>query len=166
MSFDQPWAEYMRQQHSDFPPLQFADALVRAGLDLGGLMMEINVGHQPGGTLPRHPLEFSRQLDDVGQAGAAVVAVVLGAQRRPRRPPGAAEERRCRPAGWTPVAQQRWAARFVPLALAKPSVRGVVWNQLRDSQPHDFPHAGLFDADGQAKPALRTLAAIRKTHLT
>ena len=53
VSFDQPWAEYMRQQHSDFPPLHFADALVRSGLDLGGLMIEINVGYCPGGTLPR-----------------------------------------------------------------------------------------------------------------
>ena len=66
---------------------------------------------------------------------------------------------------WTSLAQQRWAARFVPLALAKPSVRGVVWNQLRDSLPHDFPHGGLFDAERQAKPALRTLAAIRQKHL-
>ena len=63
VSFDQPWAEYMRQRHSDFPPLHFADALVRAGLGLAGLMLEINVGYLPGGTLPRHPLEFSRQLD-------------------------------------------------------------------------------------------------------
>jgi hypothetical protein len=69
------------------------------------------------------------------------------------------------PDSWTPAAQQAWAARFVPLALAKPSVQGVVWNQLHDSEPHDFPHGGLFDADRQAKPALRTLAAIRKTHL-
>ena len=163
-SFDQPWAEYMRQQHSDFPPLQFADALVRAGLDLGGLMMEINVSYQPGGTLPRQPLEFSRQLDEWARLGLPLWLSLSApsadhddplAQRRAAAPPG----------GWTPVAQQRWAARFVPLALAKPSVRGVLWNQLCDSKPHDFPHAGLFDADRQAKPALRTLAAIRNTHL-
>jgi hypothetical protein len=48
------------------------------------------------------------------------------------------------------------------LALAKPAVRGVIWNQLCDSQPHDFPHGGLFDAGNQAKPALRKLASIRQ----
>jgi hypothetical protein len=53
----------------------------------------------------------------------------------------------------------------VPLALAKPGLQGVIWNQLRDSKPHDFPHGGLFDADGHTKPALRTLAMIRQTHL-
>ena len=165
VSFDQPWAEYMRQQHSDFPPLHFADALVRAGLDLGGLMMEINVGYYPGGTLPRHPLEFSRQLDAWAKLGLPLWLSFSApsadhddplAQRKAAMPPGS----------WTPAAQQAWAARFVPLALAKPSVRGVVWNQLHDSEPHDFPHGGLFDADRQAKPALHTLAAIRKAHLT
>jgi hypothetical protein len=165
VSFDQPWAEYMRQQQSDFPPLLFADALVRAGLDLGGLMIEVNVGYQPGGTLPRHPLEFGRQLDAWARLGLPLwlsLSAPSGdhddtlAQRRATTPCG----------GWTAATQQRWAARFVPLALAKPAVRGVVWNQLRDSEPHDFPLAGLFDTDRQAKPALRTLAAIRKTHLT
>ncbi len=154
VSFDQPWAEYMRPQHSDFPPLQFADALVRAGLDVGGLMMEINVSYQPGGTLPRHPIEFSRQLDEWARLGLPLwlsLSAPSGdhddplAQRRAAAPPG----------GWTPIAQQRWAARFVSLALAKPSMRGVLWNQLCDSKLHDFPHAGLFDAERQAKPVLR-----------
>jgi len=165
VSFDQPWAEYMRQQHSDFPPLHFADALVRAGLDLGGLMMEINAGYYPGGTLPRHPLEFSRQLDTWGKLGLPLW-LSLSAPSADDDDPLAQRKAVTLLGSWTPAAQQAWAARFVPLALAKPSVQGVVWNQLRDSQPHDFPHGGLFGADRQAKPALRTLAAIRKTHLT
>ena len=69
VSFDQPWGEYMRGRHSDFPPLHFADALIQAGLDLAGLMIEINMGYSPGGTLPRHVLEFSRQLDAWARLG-------------------------------------------------------------------------------------------------
>ena len=53
----------------------------------------------------------------------------------------------------------------MPLMLSKPYVRGVFWNQLRDAEPHDFPHGGLFDHRRNAKPALRTLASIRKAHL-
>jgi hypothetical protein len=49
--------------------------------------------------------------------------------------------------------------------LAKPFVQGVLWNQLCDNQSHDFPHGGLFDAEGKAKRSLRTLAAIRKAYL-
>jgi hypothetical protein len=165
VSFDQPWAESMRQQQIDFPPLQFADALVRAGLDLAGLMMEINVSYCPGGTMPRHPLEFSRQLDTWGKLGLPLWLSLSAPSAADEDP--LAQRKWTTPVGtWNPAAQQAWAARFVPLAFAKPSVHGVIWNQLRDSKPHDFPHGGLFGGDRQAKPALKTLAAIRKKHLT
>ena len=165
VSFDQPWAEYMRQRESDFPPLHFADTLVRAGLGLGGLMLEINVGYWPGGTLLRHPLEFNRQLDAWSLLGLPLwlsVSAPSGYHEDPL-----AQHKAAMPSSsWTPAAQQAWVARFVPLLLAKPMVQGVLWNQLRDSDPHDFPHGGLFDDRRHAKLALRTLAAIRQTYLT
>lgn len=161
VSFDQPWAEYLRQRHSDFPPLHFADALLRADLDLSGLMLEINVGCSPGGSLPRHPLEVSRLLDAWGKFGLPLWLSLSAPSAESEDP--LAERTAPLPANWwSPAAQQSWVARVVPLALAKPMVRGVLWNQLCDSQPHDFPHGGLFDAHRQAKPALRTLAAIRQ----
>jgi hypothetical protein len=164
MSFDQPWAEYMRQQNTDFPPLHFADTLVRAGLDLAGLMLEMNVGYHPGGTLPRSPLEFSRQLDAWSKLGLPLWLSLSAPGSHGDDP--LAFRKVSLPAGsWTLATQQAWAARFVPLALAKPMVQGVIWNQLRDNQPHDFPHGGLFDANGRAKPALHTLARIRRKHL-
>jgi hypothetical protein len=163
-SFDQPWAEYMSRRESDFPPLHFADVLARAGLGLAGLMMEINLGYYPGGTLPRHPLEFNRQLDTWSLLGLPLW-LSISAPSAHHDDPLAQRRIAILPGSWTAAAQQAWAARFVPLALAKPMVQGVVWNQLRDSVPHDFPHGGLFDERRQAKPALRTLAALRQTLL-
>ena len=164
MSFDQPWAEHLHERHSDFPAMHFADTLVRAGADLAGLMLEMNVGYYPAGTLPRHAIEFSRQLDAWSRLGLPLwlsVSAPSGHQADPL-----AQRKLTLPSDrWTPEAQQRWAARFVPLALAKPAVQGVIWNQLRDSQPHDFPHGGLFDDRRNAKLALRTLGAIRQTYL-
>jgi hypothetical protein len=164
VSFDQPWAEYMRQQESDFPPLQFADTLIRRGSELSALMLEINMGYSPGGTFLRHPLEFSRQLDVWSLFGLPLWLTVSApsghhddqlAQHKASVPDNA----------WSPAAQQAWAARFVPLALAKPQVQGVIWNQYCDSDRHDFPFGGLLDEGRHAKPSLHTLAAIRKTYL-
>ena len=163
VSFDQPWAEYLRQQQSDFPPLHFADTLVRADQGLAGLMIEMNVGYHPGGTLPRDPLEFSRQLDAWSKLGLPLW-LSLSTPSADGDDPLAQRKATLTPGHWTPETQQAWAARFVRLALAKPAVQGVIWNQLRDSQPHDFPHGGLFDAGLQAKPALHTLAAIQKAN--
>ncbi len=164
ISLDQPWSEYMSRREIDFPPLHFADALVRAGLELKGLILEVNLGCGANCTLPRTPLEFSRQLDYWSLLGLPLylaITVPSGtgedalAQRRVTLPPGTC----------TPHSQQAWIARYAPLILAKPAVQGILWNQLRDSVPHDFPHGGLLDERCQAKPALRTLAAIRQTLL-
>lgn len=164
VSFDQPWAEYLRQRESDFPPLHFADALLRAGLDLGGLMLEMNVGYSPGGTSLRHPIELSRQLDVWSLFGLPLWLSVCAPSDHSDDP--LAQNRTARPlTTWTSATQKAWVARNVPLALAKPLVQGVIWNQLRDSKPHDFPHGGAFDDHRRAKPALRTLAAIRQNYL-
>ncbi len=163
VSFDQPWAAYMRRQETDFPPLHFADALIRAGLDLGGLMLEMNVGYWPGGTLLRPPLEFSRLLDSWTMLGqplwlSVCVPSADGADPQSRHTESMP------PAGWTAADQQAWASRFVPMALAKPLVAGVVWNQYHDGRPHDFAHGGLIAPTGKPKPALGTLARLRHTH--
>ncbi|MBN2476012.1 MAG: hypothetical protein JXB62_15480 [Pirellulales bacterium] len=162
--FDQPWAEYMSHRELDFPPLHFADALIRAGLEMSGLMLEINLGYYPGGTLPRTPLEFSRQLDYWGMLGLPLY-VSLTVPSADHDDPLA--QRTVKLAAGTASAktQQAWVARYVPLILSKPYVRGVLWNQLRDSEPHDFPHGGLFDLRRHPKPALRALASIRQAHL-
>lgn len=164
VSFDQPWGEYLSRRELDFPPLYFADALVRAGLDLAGVMLEINLGYHPGGTLPRSPLEFSRQLDYWSLLGLPLYVSVT-VPSADGDDPLAARRVRLRPGRWTARAQQAWVARYVPLILSKPAVQGVFWNQLYDSQPHEFPHGGLFDPKQQPKPALGTLASIRGTHL-
>jgi hypothetical protein len=81
--------------------------------------------------------------------------------RNPARPltgPGAA--------ACTHATQNVWVNRYVPMLLAKPIVQGVIWNQLLDSQPHDFAHGGLFDASGSPKAALASIAAQRRAHLT
>jgi hypothetical protein len=164
VSFDQPWAEYMSRQEIDFPPLHFADALVRSDLGLSGVMLEINAGYYPGGSLPRNPLEFSRQLDAWSVWGLPLWLSICApsscdadpmANRNVKVPPGT----------WSPAAQQAWVARYVPLMLAKTGVQGVLWNQLHDSRPHDFPYGGLFDLRRRAKPALLTMASLRRSIL-
>ncbi len=164
VSFDQPWAEYLRRQVSDFPPLHLADALIRGGAGISGLMLELDVGYSQGGTMLRHSLEFNRLLDTWGGFGLPLWLSIC-APGSDLEDPLARRKTTMSPNTWTPAAQQTWVAKMVPLLLVKPIVQGLVWNQLLDNQVHDFPNAGLFDERKQAKPALRTLASIRQTHL-
>jgi hypothetical protein len=164
VSFDQPWAEYMSRRDVDFPPLHFADALIRAGLPVSGISLEINVGYNPGGTLSRNLLDFSRVLDLWSIFGLPLW-ISIGIPSDTGDDPLARKKEAAVLGDWTPSTQRAWIARYLPIALVKPYVQGITWNQLADSTPHDFPHGGMFDAHGKAKPALRTLSLLRQAML-
>ena len=164
VSFDQPWGEYLSRTAVDFSPLHFADALVRARLGLTGLAIEMNVGYAPGGTPPRDPLDTSRHLDYWSMLGVPVY-LTLAVPSSSEPDPLARRHTAVQITDCAPTTQADWTDSFIPLFLAKPYIRGVLWNQLRDSEPHDFPHGGLFDSRRQPKEAVTRIAQIRKTHL-
>ena len=65
----------------------------------------------------------------------------------------------------SPETQRDWIARYLPMILSKNCVQAIVWNQFDDRQPHDYPHGGLLDHNGKAKPALGALRSIREEYL-
>jgi hypothetical protein len=164
--FDQPWGEYLRHSESDLSPLHFADALVRAGLQLSGIGLEINVGYLPDGSTPRDRLDMSKMLDLWSYLGLPLhitLTVPSSEAMDPKShshsapPPGASH--------WTPESQAAWVKRYLPLLMAKAYVHSITWNQLSDAEPHEYPHGGLFDATSVAKPTFTALASLRKKYL-
>ncbi|MBX7165558.1 MAG: endo-1,4-beta-xylanase [Pirellulales bacterium] len=168
LRIDQPWAEYLGRVELDLSPLHFADTLVRSGLGVAEIELELNIGYAPQGTGRRDWLDFSRLFDLWACLGIPLRAVLTCASSdrvdhkatstaRPlaEGPPG----------GWSPQSQQRLLERLAALLLAKPAVRTISWGAVLDSASHEFPWSGLFDTTGQAKPALASLAALRRVHL-
>lgn len=166
VSFDQPWAQYLAHQRLDLPPLHFADTLVRAELGLAGLGLEINAGYDPGGTMFYSLIDYSRQLDRWSQLGLPLlVALTTPSASTPAgkgkmQPIASAEVEPC-----TPASQGDWVKQCVPLLLAKYCVQAVIWNQLCDTEPYEYPHGGLFDEAGEPKPALESLHGLRQRYL-
>lgn len=164
ISVDQPWCEYLGRREAEIPPIHFADALIRAGLGLSGLMLEMNVGYWPDGSLCRDLLDTSRRMDQWAMLGLPIhvsVCVPSDSGVDPLAQYGNAVQFR----QWDARLQRNWVGRFIPLMIAKPYVQGVLWNQLRDIEPHRFPYGGLFDHQRRPKMTLRTLASIRQSHL-
>jgi hypothetical protein len=165
VSFDQPWGEYIARKDQELTPLHFADTLVRGELGLAGVALEIHWGYWPGGTLPRDPLDVSRQLDRWSQLGVPLMIVLTAPSSH------AADSRALHPA--RPLAdltggkltakwQQALVEQMIPLIAAKQSVQALAWDAWQDDQPHEFPHAGLLDGKGKPKPALKTLIDLRR----
>ncbi len=164
----QPWGEYLALEDRTRSPFIFADELIRSGLHLAGLDLEVVMGVAPRGSYCRDLLETSRLLDLYALLGVPL-RLTLG------YPSAAGPDARADPelavaAGrwrdeFSPAVQAAWAEAFVALGLCKPYVRGVQWTHLADHEPHQFPHCGLLDASGAPRPALQRLRRLREEHL-
>jgi hypothetical protein len=164
----QPWGEYMAQEERTHSPFIFADTLIRSGVNPWALDVEVVMGVKARGSYCRDLLETSRLLDLYALLGVPL-RVTLGypSSNRPdtQADPEAMIGRGHWRAGFTPAVQAEWAAQFAELSVCKPYVQGVQWTHLSDAEPHQFPHSGLIDAQGNAKPALTKLRALREAHL-
>jgi hypothetical protein len=164
----QPWGEYMAVEDRTHSPFIFADTLIRSGLNLSALDVELIMGVSPRGSYCRDLLETSRVLDLYTLLGVPL-RVTLGYPSNDSADPDADPELRVGAGRWhggfNPETQATWADAFCTLALCKPVVQGVQWVQVSDAGPHQFPHCGIVDAGGQPKPALQALTELRQKHL-
>jgi hypothetical protein len=163
-----PWGDYLVEQPRNYSPFVFADTLMRTGLKLSALELEVVMGVSPRGSYCRDVLELSRLLDLYALLGVPL-QMTLGYPSAGGKLPNADPDQRVGLGHWregyTPDAQADWAAAFAALVLCKPYVRAIHWTHLSDAEPHQFPHCGLLDAAGQPKPALEELARLRVEHL-
>ncbi len=164
----QPWGEYMAQEDRIHSPFIFADTLIRSGLNLKALDLEMVMGVTPRGSYCRDLLEASRLLDLYAILGVPL-HVTLGYPSAGTADPRADPDYRVTAGHWrggySAQIQAEWAAEFGALALCKPYVQAVNWVHLSDGDPHQFPHCGLLDRAGQPRPAVERLAGLRKAYL-
>lgn len=168
VSFDQPWGEFLGRQAADLPPFHFADMLIRSNLGITGLGLEINLGYTPHGTCPRQLSEIGRLIDQWATLGLPLVSFLTVPSETTPDPLATNDSSAAASLGESqpsPGEQRRTGETLVSLLLSRPSVHGVLWNQLRDDQPHAFPHGGLFDETGRRKPLVEALTDLRRTYL-
>lgn len=165
---DQPWAEYQARGQHKLSPIQFADALLRAGVGLNGINLEIAVGYQPRGTCSRDLLDYSRLIDLWSALGLPLHVTLAFPSAR-------GSDSKCTSdlevdsaswkVDWSEQAQADWIDQYLPLLIAKPAIVGVFWSHFSDRHSHCYPHAGLARADGTPKPSLERVVQHRKNYL-
>jgi hypothetical protein len=164
----QPWGEYMALSDRTYSPFIFADNLIRSGLNLSALDVEVVMGVNGRGSYCRDLLELSRLLDLYALLGVPL-QVTLGYPASAQPDSEADPELAIGAGSWrgacTPEMQAEWVSRFAALALCKPYVQAVGWTHFADQDPHVFPNGGLIDGLGQPRPALAALRELRQQHL-
>ncbi|HZU34821.1 MAG TPA: endo-1,4-beta-xylanase, partial [Gemmataceae bacterium] len=164
----QPWGEYMAQEDYTYSPVIFADTLVRSGLDLAAIDLEVTPGFWPRGSYCRDLMEVTR-LFELYRSLHVPLRLTLGYPAAAMPDPEADPERALDAGHWhggfTATVQAEWAAAVTTLALSDDAVRGIHWVHLSDAQPHQFPHSGLFDNQNRPRPILNQFLSLRQLHL-
>jgi hypothetical protein len=169
LSIAQPWGEYLAREDHTISPLTFPDDLIRSGMKVSGLELEIRPGTAPRGSLPRDLLDTARLVNLFGILGLPL-EVTLGYPSAAQPDPAAAALGQSLwvpgwQAGPSPEGQAEWGASFAALGLCTPHVRAVTWDPWSDADPHLTPAGGLIDAAGNPKPLLSRLRTLRTGHL-
>lgn len=157
---EDPWGAYQSAGDHRLSPIQFVDALLRCGVGLSGVNLEIPVGYDARGSLMRDLLDLSRLLDQWSLLEIPL-NVTLAFPSSGGNDPKAAEDIHVAAEGWrspwSEQAQVEWIESVVPLLMAKQSVVGIYWSHLTDAVGHVFPHAGLIDATSAPKLSFEAL---------
>jgi hypothetical protein len=164
----QPWGDYLAQQERTQSPFAFADTLLRTGVKLAAIDLEMYMGVAPRGSYCRDTLEASRILDLYALLGTPL-QVALAYPASDATDPQADPDERLSAGYWrdgfSPAVQADWVRNFAALALCKPYVRTVRWTHFSDAAPHAYPQCGLVDSAGKPRPALESLQQLRTEHL-
>lgn len=163
---DDPWGAYQARGLHRLSPLQFVDALVRSGVGLTRINLEIAVGFLPRSSGMRDILEFSRLIDLWSSLGVPLQVTMAF-------PSAATPDRLANPdfevsqpvwrETWSPEAQAEWVKLYLPVLMSKPSVMAVSWSHLSDGVAHRFPNSGLLYADGSPKPVVSEFHQLQAT---
>lgn len=168
IDFERPWAGWLAGGGFQLGPLHMADSLARAEIGLGGIGLEIALGYGPPGSHFRDLLDFSRLLDLFALVSLPLhvsFALPSATVPDPQADPNVTLDPEMLPRPPDEAFQRVLAAQWMALAVAKPYVRTVGWEQPEDAVPHLFPHAGLLRPDGTPKPLVEWLATFRADYL-
>ncbi|HEV7278834.1 MAG TPA: endo-1,4-beta-xylanase [Pirellulaceae bacterium] len=156
VSFDQPFAESFVDSEAELASFHMAESLAHADVGIAGIGIELDLGYQPHGTLPRTLWEMHLLLERWRLTQLPLV-VRLSAPEAPA-PVVAGHDRT------EFVAQPRsdLFEELLPVIAAKDFVYGVFWKALYDRDDPRFPRSGLFEGPGRPTPLLETFARFRK----
>ena len=152
---DEPWGEYQTSGDNRLSPVQFVDSLLRCGVGLSGVNLEIAAGYNGGGASPRELLDTSRLIDQWSMLEVPL-SVTLAYPSSAVPDAVSTSERGVQLESCGNDDQARWIDQMVSLLIAKQSVVGIYWSHLSDTARHFYPNAGLIGSDGSTKPGMNS----------
>ena len=165
----QPWGEYYAANQRSIPPMLYADMIVQSGIQFDVFGVQIKFGVPRDGCWQRDLFQISSLLDRFSTLGKPVM---ISAMQVPSNPPegtpGIVMSAGIWRRPWSDALQAKWLEAVTDIALSKPFVEAICWQDLIDmpaktiSLGQSVPFGGLTNPDLSPKQSLRTWANLRK----
>jgi len=167
----QPFGEYFAKNPRSIPPMMYVDLLIQSSIQFDAFGLRLPMGQATDGQFTRDLMQISSMLDQFTGFGKQLFLTVAA----PSEPvtefmiavnPALGEEPVDPDSGhwrrpWSEVVQGHWLEAVMQIAMSKPYVDAVCWQDLQDHGAIDLPMSGLIDEAGQPKNAFRRLLAFR-----
>lgn len=163
----QPWGEYTAEVSArasrSIPPAVYCELLNQVGVDFDAVALKVQMGVPLPGRSTRDMMALSALLDRYGKLDKPVSLSVLGAPSASISAQGddALESGSWRKP-WSADQQGAWAARAMALAAGKPYIKSICWQEIADAPAPSMVGGGLLNAQGQPRPAMHALIALRE----
>ncbi len=160
----EPWGEHHSADRRSLPPTLYAEMLAQAGIQFDTLALRVQMGVPAPGLAARDLMAFSAMLDQYAALDRPIALTGVGCPSAPVTPdednPGLSGGWWRR--DWSDRAQADWASAYLAVALAKPFVQSVCWQDLADPPAGaEMPGGGLATPAGAPRPAFDRLAELR-----
>ncbi len=169
----QPFGEYYAENQRSIPPMIYADLLAQSGVPFDAFSLRVPMGQAVNGQYSRDLMQLSMLLENYAVFGKPL-QLTLSAPSSPVTPvmiadPSSDEpvDDRCghwrRP--WSPVVQSHWLEAAFQIAMSKPFVDAVAWQDFVDHPAIELPLSGLVTEGHHVKESLRRLVGFRRSLL-
>lgn len=159
----EPWGEYYSKNQRTVPPFIYADMVGQSGVHFDGFGLRLRFGRAGGGMRARDMLEISCLLDRFAILGKPVhlsgVQVPSEPDKRDNNQNGQAGYWH---GEWDEQIQSDWLEQVFRIALSKPHIETITWQDLADCKNGVLLKGGLLRDDLTAKPAFDKLCELKK----
>lgn len=164
------FGEYYAQNPRSIPPLMYADMVVQSAIGFDALGLRLTMGQAAQGQHARDLMQISALLDQFSHTGKPLYLTVCAPSEpvtemmiaRPESDepvdPNCGYWRR----PWSEPVQSRWLEAVFQIAISKPFVEAIAWQDLIDYPNIELPLSGLLDEEIRLKQAFRRLAGFRQ----
>lgn len=162
-----PWGEYHTGNRRSLPPTLYAEMVTQAGIMVDGFSLRVQMGQPMAGQSARDLMAFSAMLDRYAALDKPLSITAVGAPSGVPEAVGDPNLAELNPgfwrAPWNESVQADWASAVLAIALSKPCVQSVTWQELYDMpEPTEMPRGGLITVDGTPKPVAARLGEMRQ----